>query len=364
MIKPAFQYLDYVNHFVAVIEADEDGTPRYVAFNRHARALAGLHLSDVVGKTARELYPGRWGEVAFQAHVAAFESGTERTFEAILPMSGARHFVRTTLVPEIGSEGRVSRLFATAVDAIEDGVSSDVSADRSDAEDFVKLAAHDLRAPVRNVKVISGMLREEFVEMGNDKVQLLDMLDAVSDKAMHLLDDIVTFAQTSVPGQSSEVVFEFHDLVRDLMDVLDPLGRAQVQVETALVSCDRNVMQMALRNLIDNALKHAGQADGRQLDLVLAVSANGFDRLDITVEDNGGGFKDTALLFLNGGRLKPGSGFGLLGVRRLVRARGGMMSAATLPGGRARVQITLPGRLLSNPHSYGPRGTVRSRLRA
>lgn len=363
IIRNSLRYLDYVNQFVGVLEPDSGGVPRFVALNRFAYRQTGWAPSDVIGKSAIELFPGRTGKTAYDAHVLAFETGNQNTFETLMKIGGQKRTFLTTLAPERRKDGQVLRVFATAVDVSGSGLFEDASFDRSDAEDFVKLAAHDLRSPVRNLKAISGLLREDFTDMGDGKVELLDMLDTVTETAMKLLDDIVMFAQTTVPGKAADTVFEFHELVRELMDVLDPFSSSDAHAKMALVRGDRNVMQTVLRNLIDNAIKHCARDESDfRLNLVFAVESNGLDKIDLTVEDNGGGFKDTALLFMNGGALKPGSGFGLLGVRRLIHARGGTISAATLPGARARVTVTLPGTLLSS--SVKTKMAERGQLRA
>jgi signal transduction histidine kinase len=70
----------------------------------------------------------------------------------------------------------------------------------------------------------------------------------------------------------------------------------------------------------------------------------------VTVRDNGVGFADPALALLDGGKLAPGSGFGLFGIRRLIRARGGTILAETPTNGSgAAITFTLPGRFVEAP---------------
>ena len=41
-----WHYFDYLEHPVFVLEADEDGVPRYTAINRFACQLAGFRAED------------------------------------------------------------------------------------------------------------------------------------------------------------------------------------------------------------------------------------------------------------------------------------------------------------------------------
>jgi len=119
-----------------------------------------------------------------------------------------------------------------------------------------------------------------------------------------------------------------------------------------LVHGDRTATQIALRNLVENAIKYSNpqgsgpQSDdaGFQLELKLCISTseNGF--FCVSVEDNGVGFSDPALVFLDGGEMRTDSGFGLLGVRRLIHSRGGRLAVNNrAQSDGAEVSFSLPG---------------------
>ncbi|MEO0502462.1 MAG: ATP-binding protein, partial [Pseudomonadota bacterium] len=76
---------------------------------------------------------------------------------------------------------------------------------------------------------------------------------------------------------------------------------------------------------------------------------SGDGRLCIAVTDNGKGFGDAALAFFQDETASSAqSGFGLLGVRRLVRARGGTISVGAARGhGGARINVELPGHVVA-----------------
>jgi len=64
----------------------------------------------------------------------------------------------------------------------------------------------------------------------------------------------------------------------------------------------------------------------------------------VSVRDNGNGFNDVSVLFLDKGKLRSGRGFGLFGVRRLVHARGGVMTASNCKHScGAEISFELPG---------------------
>src|SRR5207249_10609644 len=103
---------------------------------------------------------------------------------------------------------------------------------------------------------------------------------------------------------------------------------------------------LAVLNLIDNAIKYAG--DGKKIELALAREA---DRIVLTVRDFGPGIDpvEHERIFerfyrARAMRLKPirGSGIGLALVQHIARAHGGDVSVESKPGEGATFQIWLP----------------------
>lgn len=95
-----FSQLDFIASPVFVLETDPSGTPRYVAFNTTARAIADRPLIDYLGNTAREVYPGAFGLTAFEHHCEVAKSGHPMTYKLELPVAGQTRSIRTTLVPQ------------------------------------------------------------------------------------------------------------------------------------------------------------------------------------------------------------------------------------------------------------------------
>lgn len=99
-------------------------------------------------------------------------------------------------------------------------------------------------------------------------------------------------------------------------------------------------MQIVLHNLIDNALKHG---NSKKMTLRCHARMLGSAEVEVTVSDNGRGFKNPGKLFLETGEFLVDSGYGLLAIRKLILARGGKITAFNEPetGGSA-VIFTLP----------------------
>ncbi|APE43892.1 hypothetical protein BOO69_11090 [Sulfitobacter alexandrii] len=357
-----YAHLDHVAAPLFVLEIDTRGLPVYRAFNAHARGISGRPLSDYLGRTAAEVYDTAYGRTALARHCQVAEAGTALTYELQLPLAGEVRQVRTTLSPELDAQGRGQRLFGTSLDitdqtrAREAKVSYDTAA--SEMEQFVAMAAHDLRAPMRNVTMLAEVLRQDFVDHGDGKLEMIDMMDGIAEKTMKLIDDILAHSQ-SVELEQTEALCDLSEMTCLICDILDPEERHQVTVTPATLLTDKTALHIALRNLIENAVKHAGRLS-LMLDISVEERANGW--IAVTLEDNGKGFTEAATRLMNGGSFRIDGGYGLFGVRRIIRARGGMMSArnSAITGG-AIISFTLPGRIVACSDLPGaPRAELRN----
>ncbi|KIN61366.1 Histidine kinase [Sulfitobacter noctilucae] len=335
---------DLISAPVFVLEIDDQGAPVYVAFNEFARSVSGRPLTDYVGRTALEIYPGVFGRTAYAHHCAARDRAATMTYQLDLPVFGIARTIRTTLRPETDEAGKVLRLIGTSTDmtiekhALEAKVQLDTMS--SEMEQFVALAAHDLRGPMRNIALIADMLRDEFVDHGDGKLELMDTLESIALKTMSLITEVLSHVET-VAVQASKTVFSFPAMCHDIVSTLDPHHQHVVVSTPATVETDRTALQIVLRNLLENAMKHGGIP---HLHIQVDVKIGMAGMLDVTITDNGQGFEKDALKVMNRSEIRAESGYGLFGIKRLISARGGTLAALNLPDGSgAMIRFSLPG---------------------
>lgn len=347
MFRPELDFLDAINAPVFVLDATDETNPTYVAFNAYACAGAGLNARDLIGKNAREVYPGRLGELAFRRHRQAVRSAQKSSYALTLNLNGKEHEIQTTLTPIFDADGALSQLVGTSLNVSKNRVGHSAQQGiemlSSEMEQFISLAAHDLRSPMLNVRQLTDMILEDFQDLGDGKSEMIRMLERVASTSLNMIRDLLTAANAT---DVSENVTEFLlcDLCSEILVSLDPSGKHQVSCAPMKIEADRTAFQIVLRNLIDNAFKHSGKS---MVKLSISFARDTPGLIEGVLKDNGIGFPDPTIAFLDSGELKPESGFGLLGVRRLVEARGGSISAQHPPGGQGCViRFTLPGRPL------------------
>lgn len=340
------QVYDDIAASVFVLEPDQTGVPRYVVWNTAAELDSGLQRQNVIGKTALDVYAGAIAEKEYEHHVAAMRKGDTLVYEINDTHSGTSSWRRTTLKAQCCTTGSTIRLIGTSTNASAEHeartLKNKLASLNGEAEQFVALAAHDLRTPMRNVSILAEMLREDFVDRGDGKLELIDLLEEVADKSGDLLREVLTHTQdTSAP---SEVTwFDLGELCQTLIDVLDPLSLHSIVVPKIWLFSDKTAVQIVLRNLFDNAIKHGQKSN---LSITVDVQQSTLDTLSIEVQDDGPGLEGAGRAFVESGPFRAEKGYGLLGVRRLLIARGGTIKAQDESGhDGCTISFTLPGQI-------------------
>ena len=332
---------------VFVLEPGPMDSPIYSFVNESWERSVGRSSETVLGRDASTVFEGPAGAEILAYQRQAFASGEPMAYDVTVPIGTDTHRVFTTLNPIRDGSGRVVEIVGTKIDHGEIARARDQRAAArelaSEVESFISLAAHDLRAPMRQVRILTEMLREDYVDIDPGQALILEKLTGVATKSSEMISDILSHAQ-AVTAQGDATEFRLGSLIADILLVLDPMRRHGVVSPDLRVRTDRTVLQVALRNLFDNAFKHC-----RRDSVTLSVDVDdaGGGMLALNVSDSGDGFPDPALAFLDGGVLRPDSGFGLAGIRRLIRGRGGDITAGNTRDGGAQIRFTLPGRLVS-----------------
>ena len=125
-------------------------------------------------------------------------------------------------------------------------------------------------------------------------------------------------------------------------------GKPTVELDPSLseIEADRGRVRQILNNLLSNAIEALeGSADPQIRVISRAFEKNGLQMAEITVEDNGPGFRADVI----GQAFDPyvttkskGTGLGLAIVKKIVEEHGGRIEADNTRSGGARIRIELP----------------------
>lgn len=216
------------------------------------------------------------------------------------------------------------------------------------SEEFIAEAAHRVRTPLAVVRTRTEILLRE-AKTKKSKAELLEVLNAIDDSsrtAGQLLDHaMVSFRLDNLSEDELEVQF----LIKDAIDRISPLYDLKgIQItnnniQNCKVMGDPILLQNALHNVLDNALKYCSENDTVTVK-VKDVSQNCI----IEIMDSGQGFPQNSVLLTNrftrGENTKGivGSGLGLTIAKDVVEAHGGNITISNTEKGGACVTFTLP----------------------
>lgn len=214
------------------------------------------------------------------------------------------------------------------------------------SEDFIAEAAHRVRTPLATVRSYAEatLQRVDREENRNAVRSMIRAIDESSRAASQLLDHaMITFRADHLDRQT----IDLGELVGELVTRLTPLAEMKdlelnLCAETGVVcSGDPILIQNAVRNLIDNALKYSPSESS--VDIVVAAEP----RPHVCISDQGPGFPPDevgklAARFARGRNAEGtiGSGLGLTIAEDVATAHGGELTLSNLAGGGACVTLS------------------------
>lgn len=347
-LEELFRLVDCVPTPIFVMDVTPGRLPIYAHYNSEAIEKTGFRLSDIVGRNSIEVFGTVFGPPACEEQRKTILERKQRKYEYELPLKDEIRIVRTTLTPQLDAQGNVIRLIGNPTDVsiewVAQSAQTKLETISTEVEQFIAMAAHDLRTPMRNVMSLAELLEEGFENHGDGKLELIELLKDTSAKSMDLISDVLSYAST-LNLNSTSTLYPLDVMCRNLMQVLDPHGQHSMTCSKITLSGEKNVMQIILHNLIDNALKH-----GNSPHLALECSARMLEPtvIEVTLSDNGAGFENPGKLFLETGEFLADSGYGLLAIRKLIIARGGTITAFNDPAtGGSAVRFTLPSKAVT-----------------
>ena len=219
---------------------------------------------------------------------------------------------------------------------------------------FLNLASHELRGPLTVLRGYMSMVAEGTLgPLSEPMERIVPLLVAKLGQMNSLVDEMLETARLddSRPALATAVV-DLRDLVRRCVRTCQaaaPPGQRvvlHVPDHPVNVSADADRLEMAVRNLIDNAIKYS-PAGG---DVECTVSLGDAAAL-LQVRDRGLGIaaEDLPTLFTRFGRILtaenshiPGTGLGLHLARETSRMHGGDIAVESAVGEGSTFTLSLP----------------------
>lgn len=224
-----------------------------------------------------------------------------------------------------------------------------LEAANKELEAFSYSASHDLRAPLRAIDGFGKALQEDYgSSLDPTALGYLGRMRAGASRMSELIDDMLKLSRiTRYEIQLAEV---------DMSEMAEAIALAQRErtpernveflvMPNMTVRADRNLLHIALENLIENAWKYTGKVHAARIEF---GRKNADGEVVYILRDNGAGFDMRFADKLFGafqrlhGKEFEGTGIGLAIVQRILVRHGGRIWARAEVDKGATFYFTLP----------------------
>ncbi|RIJ69820.1 sensor histidine kinase [Nakamurella silvestris] len=248
-------------------------------------------------------------------------------------------------VPVPTTEDEIGRLAVTMNEML-----ARLQAGQLAQQGFVGDASHELRSPLATIIATLELADSRRTGLGQELVA--DTLLPEARRMQQLVDDLLLLATADERGlhphridvDLDDVVHQEARRVRDLVLASDGAVTVRADCPPLRISADLGQVTRLLRNLLENAVRHARQE--------VLVQARPLGRsVEITVADDGPGIpapdrqrvlRRFVRLDTDRARSGGGSGLGLAIVAEIAQAHGGTVSIDRSASGGALVIVRLP----------------------
>jgi len=223
-----------------------------------------------------------------------------------------------------------------------------------DLQQFAHVASHDLKEPLRKIKVYSGRIRDEFTGTIPAKaMQHLDKIEGAANRMFAMVEGVLQYSSLNANLQQPEWV-DLNDVMKAIesdLEITIHFSGATIEYNDlpALEGASILVYQL-LYNLVNNSLKfrRPGYPPEIRISSEL-IKIQNIPYAKLMIEDNGIGFEQeyAEKIFNSFSRLNPkdryeGTGLGLALCKKIVERHHGSIEAKGVSGEGSVFTIYLP----------------------
>ncbi len=197
-----------------------------------------------------------------------------------------------------------------------------------DLSDFAHIAAHDLKAPLRAVGSLAGIIYEDYGDSLDEEGQkYLQLMVKRTERMSDLINAILKYSEIGKTENGAEQV-DLNSQVLEIIDNLSVPENIKVTIENRLpvITAEKAKILQVFNNLINNAIKYMDKSEG----MIKIGCSNESGLWTFYISDNGPGIQEKYFgkIFTIFQSLKrrdeiESPGIGLSIVKKIVELNGG-----------------------------------------
>jgi PAS domain S-box-containing protein len=329
---------------------------------------------DYSGTTLEEMKGWGWTKVHHPDHLERvvkkikdyFESG--EVWEDSFPLRGADGHYRWFLsraVPILDAQGKVIRWFGTNTDTtvlkeVEEKLVEkrreleakveELYKSNSELDRFVYSASHDLRAPLKSMLGLIGIVIRSEEPNNTDQMTRLEMLNDSVIKLDGFIEDILNYSRNTRMGVVMEEI-NFGEILEEIrnghkfMEGANKLKPLVEIIQKEKFISDKKRITVILNNIISNAIKYRDTSKEESFVSVFVECDS--EKAIITIEDNGIGIAEDKQekvfdMFYRATKLSNGSGLGMYIVKETLEKLDGIITLESSLNKGTKFSIQIP----------------------
>lgn len=225
-------------------------------------------------------------------------------------------------------------------------VNARIKAEESDRLKTAFLAnmGHEIRTPLNAIVGFADLL--SVVQSDEDRNQLISEIQANNQKLLHIIDGLVSMSKIEAGAKSLlKAKIDLNQVIQQIIETYQPTTNVQMTADLPLekleIQADREKLQEALDNLVQNAIKFTTEGQ-----IILSYEVEG-DQVRVNVIDTGKGVAEADQQriferFVKVDEYIPGTGLGLSVVKSHIENMGGSVGVMSALGTGSTFWFTLP----------------------
>lgn len=321
-----------------------DNSGRIIDLNKSLRILLGGTIQDYIGKMYNEVIPLEILPENTSYELKQNNKYFEINIDPILVQKrliGSIIFIKD-VTDKILAEVEKKRLMDELVVQVET------------KNRFISILSHDLRSPMQGFLGITDLLSSGLEKMNNSEIkEMIESLNQSAKRQSELIEDVLTWSRLT--NNNVKIEKEELNIWEEIQNVMLLLYLSAENKNITMINsiekeasvyCDRNMLQLVIRNLINNAIKFSYQGS----EIIIYNRMNG-GLLEIIIEDFGVGISPENLrkmfilgenFSLPGTNQEKGTGFGLILCKEIILNLGGSIKVDSVLGKGSKFIVQLP----------------------